>query len=115
MSRVLPGSAKYAARRQRLTTPQPCSVNACIEPAHATYRTATGHQFCMSHRQRYQLVELAQRLFSDGYMTNQDDVKQSRLHGWIDLAFSGDDEAVKQRLEVHSDDLSRFHIDERVL
>lgn len=112
MRRELPGTAKYY---RPLIVSLPCSVQECIEPAHASYRTATGHLFCMSHRQRYQLVELAQRLFQDGYMTNQGDVKQSVLHEWIDLALSGDGETVKLRLEAHRDDLVRWKIDESIL
>jgi len=69
----------------------------------------------MTHRERYLLVELAQRLFSDGYMTNQEDVKQSTLREWIVLALSGDGEVVSQRLEAHKDDCVRFHIDEAML
>lgn len=113
MRRELPGAAKYAGRR--LIVPQPCSVQGCDEPGHASYRTATGHQFCMSHRQRYQLVELAQRLYNDGYMTNQQVVKQSALQEWINLAISGDDETVSQRLEDHKGDLVKWKIDESIL
>lgn len=112
MRRELPGSAKYY---KRLTTHRICSVQNCSEPIHINYRTATGHAFCMSHRQRYQLVELAQRLCKDGYLTCVDAVKQSALQQWINLAISGDGEIVKQRLEVHKDDLVKWHIDERML
>lgn len=113
MRRELPGAAKYAGRR--IVYPQPCSVNGCDGPAHASYRTATGHQFCMSHRQRYLLLLLAQRLCDDGWLTNQEDVKQSEMRIWIDLAISGDDEAVKQRLEAHKDDLVKWQIDDHML
>lgn len=120
MRNNLPGAAKYV---RRLTTPQPCSVTNCGErlgredkqngPAH--YHTASGLSFCMSHRQRYLLVELAQRLFRDGYMTCVEAVKPLALREWIALATSGDDEAVNQRLEAHKDDCARWKIDESIL
>lgn len=113
MRRELPGAAKYALRR--LVVPQPCSVQSCIQPAHATYRTASGYQFCMTHRQRYLLLLLAQRLCNDGWMTNQEAVKQSEMRIWIDLAIDGDDQSVEQHLKVHSADLAKWKIDERLL
>lgn len=115
MSRVLPGSAKYANRRCSLVVPQPCSVQSCNDPAHASYKTASGYQFCMSHRCRYLLLLLAQHLCNDGWMTLQDDVKRSELRIWIDLAIDGNDESVEQHMKVHKDDCVKFHIDESIL
>lgn len=111
----LPGAAKYASRRRRLTVPQPCSVQSCDGPAHAKYKTATGHQFCMSHRQRYLLLLLAQHLCNDGWMTNQETVKQSEMQIWIDLAIDGDDQSVEQHMKTHKDDLAKWKIDESIL
>jgi len=96
MRRELPGTAKYY---RPLVAPLPCSVDGCNEPAHASYRTATGLSFCMSHRTRYQLVELAQRFYPE-HMTSRKTVKQSPLQQWIDLAITGDDETIQRCMEA---------------
>lgn len=114
MSRSLPGAAKYASRRQRLVAPLPCSVQSCVDPAHTPYRTALGYSFCMTHKRRYLLLLLAQCLYPD-CMTTRDTVNASELRIWIGIAIDGNDQSVEQHLQVHSSDLARFCIDERVL